>query len=182
MPQYVVSMISGLKKGSATKWIFIGGLAVLLLAGVTPLEFKHPLLALLTIAFVFALSFSVFKNLAKSISIRWIRRTVANIPNTVLFLIIVLLIATFPFSIMSLWNSLGGYQTVWIKYRKKDNSKTHIALQMKDVGSFGYARRTVTIVPLTPIFIWVTNASDSIDSKEWKKVDEHYNPFDWKGL
>jgi hypothetical protein len=53
---------------------------------------------------------------------------------------------------------------------------------MKDVGSFGYARRTVTIVPLTSLFVWVTNASDSVDSKEWKKVDEHYNPFDWKGV
>lgn len=181
MPQQMVNLMSGSKKSRAAKWTFVGGLAVLLLTGLTPLEFKYPLIALLTVAFVFAFSFSVFKNLAKPISIKWIRRTVANIPNAGLFLIIVTLIATFPFSIMSLWNSLEGYQTVWIKYRKKSSEKTHIALQMKDIGSFGYARRTVAIVPLTPFFVWVTDASDSIDSKEWKEVDEHYNPFGWKG-
>jgi glycerol-3-phosphate acyltransferase PlsY len=113
----MANLISGSKKGRAAKWIFIGGLAVLLLTGVTPLEFKYPLLAWLTVAFVFA--FSVSKNLAKSISIRWIRRTIINIPNTVLFLIIVTLIATFPFSIMSLWNSQGAIRRFGLSTEKR---------------------------------------------------------------
>ena len=175
------NLTSTLKESRIIKRIFVCGSVILLLAGLTPLEFRHPWLALLVTALVFVLSFPVAKDLAETISIGWVGKIVANIPNTALFLTIVLLITTFPFSIMSAWNSLGGYKTVWIKYRNKNDLKTHIASQMKDVGSFGYARRTVTIVPLSPLFAWITDTSDSVDSKEWKKVDEHYNPFDWKG-
>ena len=170
-----------LKKGRVAGWIFTCGLAVLLLAIFTPLEFRHPPLALSIAALVGILSFSVFKQLAAKIRNGWIRGIVANIPNAVLFLLIVLLIATLPFSVMSVWNSLGGYKTVWVKYRKKSNPNIQIALQMKDVGSLGYKRRTVLIVPLSPLFAWVTHADNSTNNKEWKKVDEHYNPFGWKG-
>ena len=55
---------------------------------------------------------------------------------------------------------------------------------MFDVGGFGgYRRRTVKIIPVAGLWGSVTEIDDSkINKSHWTKVDEDYNPFNWKEI
>lgn len=71
------------------------------------------------------------------------------------------------------------WRTSWISHRK-ENSKIYIAGQVLDIGGRGYARRTVKIVPLTPVFDWINKIDTTTLDKSWIKTFEVYNPYHLK--
>ena len=51
---------------------------------------------------------------------------------------------------------------------------------MLDVGGRGYANRTVKVLPLTPLFEWVTKIDTATLDTSWIRTVEHYNPYNLK--
>ena len=64
--------------------------------------------------------------------------------------------------------------------QKENHPGTYIAGQMLDVGGLGYANRTVKIVPVTPLFNWVTLIDAAKLDNSWVPVNEVYNPYHLK--
>lgn len=69
------------------------------------------------------------------------------------------------------------WRTAWISHRK---GPKYVAGQMLDVGGRGYARRTVIVTPVTPLFKWTTNIDTTILDNTWTRTDEGYNPYKLK--
>ena len=51
---------------------------------------------------------------------------------------------------------------------------------MLDIGGRGYAKRTVKVFPLTPLFDWVTKIDTVTLDKSWTRTFESFNPYNLK--
>lgn len=71
------------------------------------------------------------------------------------------------------------WRTSWISHRK-ENSQIYIGEQVLDIGARGYARRVVKVVPMSPLFDWVTKIDTTTLDKTWIRVFEGYNPYNLK--
>lgn len=82
---------------------------------------------------------------------------------------------------LRLFELVTPYKTQTILYRHVDNPDVVIELQMKDIGARGYLRRTVRVAPG---LLWDSVEEvdlQSIDSNEWRRVDEYVNEHGLKG-
>ena len=113
--------------------------------------------------------------LVKEIQHRSLKRILIFLQVTVIVLTVF-----FYFVINPSFNERGSWETVWITHRLKEDPKIYVAQQMLDIGARGYARRIVKVIPLTPLFAWVTPFDTTTLNGSWTKVNEDYNPFNWK--
>jgi hypothetical protein len=52
---------------------------------------------------------------------------------------------------------------------------------MQDVGAFGYNKRTVKVLYLSPLFMITSPVPDDIEkNKDWKEVNEEVNELNLK--
>jgi len=77
--------------------------------------------------------------------------------------------------------STGAWRTETILYQNGHLSFKKVEFQMQDIGAFGYNRRTVEVIYLTPLFMLTSEVSDDIDKRvEWVKVDKDVNELELK--
>ena len=69
------------------------------------------------------------------------------------------------------------WRTSWISHRK---GLRYVAGQMLDIGGRGYAKRTVIVFPLTPVFEWTSTVDTTTLNASWIRTVESYNPYDLK--
>lgn len=69
------------------------------------------------------------------------------------------------------------WRTAWISHRK---GSKYIGGQTLDIGARGYARRTVVVYPLTPLFEWTTAIDTATLDSTWIRTDEYLNPYNLK--
>jgi hypothetical protein len=51
---------------------------------------------------------------------------------------------------------------------------------MLDIGARGYTDRIVKITPITPVLNWVTPVDTTGLDDSWLRINEDFNPFNWK--
>ncbi|AFM02763.1 hypothetical protein Fleli_0274 [Bernardetia litoralis DSM 6794] len=96
------------------------------------------------------------------------------LPTTVLVMILIL-------NLMKFLSSTGTWRTQTILYQNKNLSFKTVEFQMKDIGAFGYNRRTVEVFYLTPLFIITSKVPNDIDEGvEWFKADKDVNELGLK--
>lgn len=69
------------------------------------------------------------------------------------------------------------WRTSWISHKK---GSSYVAGQMLDIGGRGYAKRIVKVLPLTPLFDWVTTIDTATLDTSWIRIAEYYNPYNLK--
>jgi hypothetical protein len=78
--------------------------------------------------------------------------------------------------------SAGAWRTQDVLYQNEDLRFKTVEFQMQDVGAFGYNKRTVEVIRLTPLLMITHEVPRDIDKKiEWVKVDKHVNELGLKG-
>jgi hypothetical protein len=93
--------------------------------------------------------------------------------------IFILIMIVGPMKFISLPASAWRTQTVL--YQNGHLGFKTIEFQMLDVGSFGYSKRTVEVLYLTPFFMIVSEVPSDIDKRaEWIKVDRDVNELGLK--
>jgi hypothetical protein len=98
------------------------------------------------------------------------------------YILIYLPITFFLVLFLLTFNSLADrrtdmWRTSWISHRK---GLRYVAAQMLDIGAKGYAKRTVIIIPLTPVFEWTSKVDTTNLDASWVRTVEGYNPYDLK--
>jgi len=147
------------------KRIFFICLALVLLTLFTPLDFQYPWLKKLICISAFLLIYLFIE----AIRNRRLKTFFTFLQVVIAVPVIFILFIT------------GSWKTVGISHRLRTNSTIYIAQQMMDVGARGYSRRIVKVIPVTPLFAWI-NPVDTIGlDSDWTRVNEDYNPFNWKG-
>jgi hypothetical protein len=119
---------------------------------------------------VVILAFVVSKDIKNSFlknALRWL-------PLVVFTILVITSIASFANHVS------GGWKTVWISHRDKNQPNIYIGGQMLDIGARGYADRIVKVTPITPLLNWVTPVDTTNLNKDWVRVNEDFNPFNWK--
>ena len=82
---------------------------------------------------------------------------------------------------MKIMFSTGAWRTQTILYQNGHFSFKTIEFQMQDVGAFGYNKRTVEVLYLTPLFMITSEVPNDIEKRgEWVKVDKDVNEFGLK--
>jgi hypothetical protein len=77
--------------------------------------------------------------------------------------------------------SSGIWRTQTILYQNGHLSFYKIESQLQDIGAFGYHRRTVKVLYLTPLFMIISPVPQDIDKHvEWVKADKEVNELDLK--
>ena len=77
--------------------------------------------------------------------------------------------------------STGAWHTQTILYQNGHSNFKKIEFQMQDVGSFGYNKRTVEVLYLTPLLMITNDVPGDIEKKkEWIKVDKFINELNLK--
>ena len=160
-----------MKVQKVTRWTFFILLAVTLLTLLTPLAFTNVWVRNAAYLFTVAFSFAV----ARQLKHRFLKVAIAWLP---LAGFLVLIFSALAFSYAN--RISDDWRTAWISHRQVEHKETYIGEQMLDVGALGYARRTVKVVPLTPLFRWVTKANTNRLSNHWIRVNEDYNPYSLK--
>ncbi len=75
----------------------------------------------------------------------------------------------------------GGFKTQELLYTSKGNPSQSIEFQMKDLGAFGYARRTVEIEPCCFFFRKVRLVDEEkVDKTQWKYIGKDVNELGLK--
>lgn len=93
-------------------------------------------------------------------------------------MMLVFIVIVGPMKIMS---STGAWRTQTILYQNGHLSFKTVEFQMQDVGAFGYNKRTVEVLYLTPLFMITSEVPNDIEKRvEWVKVDKDVNEFDLK--
>ena len=69
------------------------------------------------------------------------------------------------------------WRTAWISHRK---GSKYVAGQMLDIGARGYAKRTVEVIPVTPLCEWITKIDTTTLDNTWTRTVEGYNPYNLK--
>jgi hypothetical protein len=153
------------------RWIFLALLIVTLLTLATPLAFTNLWLRNAVYILTVVLSFFVARQLNRSL----LKTVITWLPiSGFAFLIL----NTFAFSFTN--RITDDWRTSWISHRQLKHKEIYIGEQMLDVGALGYARRTVKVVPVTPLFRWVTRVDTSSLDGNWISVNEGYNPYNLK--
>jgi hypothetical protein len=84
-----------------------------------------------------------------------------------------LIVVVGPLKIMF---STGAWQTQTILYQHGHLSFRTVEFQLRDVGAFGYNKRTVEVFYLTPLFMITSKVPEDIEKKvEWVKVNKDVN-------
>jgi hypothetical protein len=83
---------------------------------------------------------------------------------------------------LSTFNSLANrrtdkWQTSWVSHQK---GLKYVAGQMLDIGARGYTKRTVLIIPLTPVFEWTCKIDTNTLDASWIRTHKGYNPYNLK--
>lgn len=153
------------------RWIFLVLLTLTLLTLLTPLSFTDVWLR--NTDFLLTVIFSFF--VAKQVHNRTLRVIIGWLPLFVLVFLI------FSASAFSYANRIGDdWRTSSISHRQLKHKEIYICEQMLDVGALGYARRTVKVAPVTPLFKWITKVDTSRLDGNWISVKESYNPYNLK--
>jgi hypothetical protein len=160
-----------MKVQKATRWTVLILLTVTLLTLLTPLAFTNVWLRnafyQLTVVFSFVVARQLKQRLLK-VAIAWLS----------LICFLVLLFSAFAFSYAN--RISDDWRTGWISHRQMKHKDIYIGEQMLDVGALGYARRTVKLVPVTSLFMWVTKADTNRLNNDWIRVNEDYNRYSLK--
>ncbi|PJJ60015.1 hypothetical protein CLV45_1440 [Hymenobacter chitinivorans DSM 11115] len=70
----------------------------------------------------------------------------------------------------------GGWHTQSINYVNRESANTVIEFQMKDVGAFGYQKRTVEKLKLLPGISWMKETDpEKVDTLLWQPVNIDVN-------
>lgn len=155
----------------AIRWAFVVSFIVILLTLVTPLAFTNVWLRNAVYLLTVVLSFFVARQLRRSL----LKAVITWLPITVFTFLI---LNAFAFSFAN--RISDDWRTSWVSHRKLKHKEIYIGEQMLDVGALGYARRTVKVVPVTPLFRWVTRVDTSSLNGNWIRVNEGYNPYNLK--
>jgi hypothetical protein len=93
-------------------------------------------------------------------------------------IILVLILIVGPMKILF---STSAWRTQTILYQNGHLSFKTVEFQMQDIGAFGYNKRTVEVLYLTPLFMITSEVPNDIDKKvEWLKVDKEVNELGLK--
>lgn len=164
-------MIFSSKKISVSIWLLITILNAL--TWITPLEYEYKLISYL-MAIISICGFPLIIWLTtfdEKVRNKWRKITLLVFPLTILSIFVIDFFT---------WG--GGFKTQDILFRSKKFSNITVEFQMEDIGAFGYNRRTVRVIQLTPMLKWTTFIEiDKIDLNEWMKVDEYVNELGLKG-
>lgn len=157
-------------------WLLWGVIAfTILLTWLTPLEFKSETLAT-ALTILATTGFPVIKWLTsteKGKRVKWLLASIAGVILPVIILALVEFVT---------WGG-NHYKTQTILYRQNGHPNNRIENQWSDVGAFGYNRRTVKIIQVTPLLQWTTEFADEteITQGSWTRVDEYVNELGLKG-
>jgi hypothetical protein len=136
----------------------------------TPLAFANIWIRNAVYLLVVILAFSVARDINSSVlknALRWL-------PLVVFSFLVITSFASFANHVS------GGWKTVWISHKDKNQPNIYIGGQMLDIGARGYTDRIVKVTPLTPLLNWVTPVDTINLKKDWVRVNEDFNPFNWK--
>ena len=98
----------------------------------------------------------------------------AILPTAVLALIVL----GGPFAFLL---SKAAWKTQDILYQNGHLSFKTVEFQMQDVGAFGYNKRTVEVLYLTPLFMITYQVPYDIEKRvEWVQVDKYVNELELK--
>jgi amino acid transporter len=111
---------------------------------------------------------------ARDIKSRFLKNAVKWLPVVVFSFLVITSLASFAYPVS------GDWKTVWISHRDKNQPNIYIGGQMLNVGARGYADRIVKVTPITPLLNWITPVDTTDLSKDWVRVNEDFNPFNWK--
>ena len=93
--------------------------------------------------------------------------------------IFILIMIVGPMKFISLPASAWRTQTVL--YQNRHLGFKTVEFQMLDVGSFGYNKRTVEVLYLTPFFMIVSEVPNDIEKRvEWIKINKEVNELELK--
>jgi energy-coupling factor transporter transmembrane protein EcfT len=136
----------------------------------TALAFSHIWIRNAVYLLVVILAFSVSRDIKGS----YLKNVIRWLPLVVFSILVVTSFTSFA-------NHLsGGWKTVWISHRDKNQPDIYIGGQMLDAGARGYADRIVKVTPITPLLNWVTPVDTTNLNKDWVRVYEDSNPFNLK--
>lgn len=75
--------------------------------------------------------------------------------------------------------SIGAWRTQTVLFQNGHLKFKTVEIQKQDVGAFGYNRRTVEVIYLTPFFIITREVPKDIDKRvEWIRVDNKLNELE----
>lgn len=75
----------------------------------------------------------------------------------------------------------SAWRTQTVLYQNRHLGFKTVEFQMLDVGSFGYNKRTVEVLYLTPFFMIVSEVPNDIEKRvEWIKTNKEVNELELK--